>query len=54
MHRDLQIADRVDAVGAEVCQELNGSRVAIAHVSGALENHVLGKVAVLAHFIGRP
>ena len=54
MHRDLQIADRVDAVGAEVFQELYGCRVAMAEVSGALEHDVLRKVAVLTHFVGNP
>jgi len=54
MHRDLQIADRIDAVGAEVFQELHRCRIAVAHMSGALERDVFREVAILAHFIGNP
>jgi len=53
-HRNLQVADRVDAVGAEADQQFEGRRVAMSHVSGTFENDFLGQIAILAHFIDRP
>ncbi len=42
-HRDLQVADRVDAVGAQAFEQLEGAGIALAEVSGGLEDDLRGR-----------